>query len=184
MADWAKLIEAVAALMTGLAWPVAIVVAVWLTMRRHRDAFVRLIDRVNTVQFPGGQIDLAKAEAEQLAHVEELTRAVSTTPDTADRQQAAESLAVEAEALGRIRSYAEAESAKGTLTPLEAVALHLYEIGRNYEEIGRQLRCRAKTAELTVERAMAKLAPQELKSVRRKRFEAEQPSLWDATEDE
>ncbi|MEU7857847.1 hypothetical protein [Nonomuraea sp. NPDC049141] len=59
MEQWAKLIEAVGGLLTGLAWPVAVVLAVWLIMRRHNAAFGRLIDRVTSLQFPGGQIDLA-----------------------------------------------------------------------------------------------------------------------------
>ncbi|MET7334259.1 hypothetical protein [Nonomuraea sp. NPDC005650] len=59
MEEWAKLIEAIGGLIGAIAWPIAIVLAVWLIMRRHRDAFGRLIDRVTSIPTPFGQFDFA-----------------------------------------------------------------------------------------------------------------------------
>ncbi|GAA2861594.1 hypothetical protein [Nonomuraea rubra] len=104
MADWAKLIEAIAGLVGAVAWPVAVVLAVWLIMRRHRTAFERLIDRVKSVSYPGGQIDLDAIESRQAAHVETLVEQV-LDPDAKreDIQQIARQLAEDAEHLGRVR---------------------------------------------------------------------------------
>lgn len=104
MEAWAKLIEAIAGLVGAVAWPVAIVVAVWLIMRRHRAAFGRLIDRVKSVSYPGGQIDLEAIESEQAAQVEVLVEQVAD-PQASPQQieQGARQLAKDAENLGRVR---------------------------------------------------------------------------------
>ncbi|MFI6594973.1 hypothetical protein ACIBHX_01925 [Nonomuraea sp. NPDC050536] len=109
MADWAKLIEAIAGLVGAVAWPVAVVLAVWLVMRRHRDAFGRLIDRVSSLQFPGGQIDLNAVVEERKAEVAELVNRVAGKGlDSEELRAAARDLAEAAEGLGRARTAAEA----------------------------------------------------------------------------
>lgn len=102
--EWAKLIEAIGGLVTGLAWPVAVVLAVWLIMRRHNAAFGRLIDRVSSLQFPGGQLDLNAVVEEQQAEVAELAnRASKPDLDEEAREDAVKDLAEAAEELGRMR---------------------------------------------------------------------------------
>jgi hypothetical protein len=102
--QWAKLIEAIGGLVGAAAWPIAIVVAVGLIMRRHNAAFSRLIDRITSLQFPGGQIDLSEAVAAQKEQVEELAEEVaSQDTDEEQRRQAAHQLAVSAADLGRIQ---------------------------------------------------------------------------------
>uniref|UniRef100_UPI003F4930BF hypothetical protein n=1 Tax=Streptosporangium sp. CA-235898 TaxID=3240073 RepID=UPI003F4930BF len=112
MAEWAKLIEAIAGLVGAIAWPAAIVLAVWLMMRRHRAAFGRLIDRVTAVSYPGGQIDLAEIEAAKLAEEEadqeaqvaELVEQAAGEEEGAEqRREVLEALAKQAEELGRVR---------------------------------------------------------------------------------
>ncbi|MFF3667222.1 hypothetical protein [Microtetraspora malaysiensis] len=105
MADWAKLIEAIAGLVGAVAWPTAIVLAVWLIMRRHRSAFERLIDRVKAVSYPGGQIDLTEIETQKQERVEELTQRAAAPEITEDeRRETALKLAEEAEMLGAFRA--------------------------------------------------------------------------------
>ncbi|MER5326757.1 hypothetical protein [Streptosporangium roseum] len=105
VADWAKLIEAIANLVGALAWPIAVVLAVWLIMRRHQMAFGRLIDRLKSFSFPGGQIDLTEIEAAQQVQVDNLVeQAVNPDADEAARRNAVHSLSKEAEQLGRIRT--------------------------------------------------------------------------------
>ncbi|MGC5010122.1 hypothetical protein ACLQ2R_05100 [Streptosporangium sp. DT93] len=113
MAEWAKLIEAIAGLVGAIAWPVAIVLAVWLIMQRHKAAFGRLIDRVTAVSYPGGQIDLAEIEAAKLAEEEAdqeaqvaelVEQAAGEEEGQEQRREVLEALAAQAEELGRVRS--------------------------------------------------------------------------------
>lgn len=101
--EWAKLIEAIGGLVTGLAWPIAVVLAVWLIMRRHNAAFGRMIDRITSLQFPGGQIDLTEAVAAQREQVDELAEQVATQDASDDeRRKAAQYLVEQAAGLGQI----------------------------------------------------------------------------------
>ncbi|GAA4579755.1 hypothetical protein GCM10023194_06170 [Planotetraspora phitsanulokensis] len=104
MDDWAKVIDSIAGLVDAIAWPLAVIVAVWLIMRRHRNAIERLIDRITKVGFPGGEIDLSGVIAGKEAQVEELEQeVVAPDRDEEERREAARRLAAEAEELGRIR---------------------------------------------------------------------------------
>ncbi|SDR22903.1 hypothetical protein SAMN04489764_4260 [Thermostaphylospora chromogena] len=103
MEEWARLIEAISGLVSGIAWPVAITLSVWMIIRRHREAVDRFIDRVKVVSYPGGHIDLTEIEAQE-AHVEELTKQVSSPEsDEERRREVATRLAEEATKLGRLR---------------------------------------------------------------------------------
>ena len=106
MAEWAKLIQAIAGLVGAVAWPVSIVLAVWLVMRRHRDAFERFVDRIRSLTYPGGQIDLGEAVDAGKARVEELAEQVAT-PDVAEeeRREIARELARQAQRLGAIEQW-------------------------------------------------------------------------------
>ncbi|MFC5828486.1 hypothetical protein [Nonomuraea insulae] len=104
MGEWAKLIESLAGLVTAVAWPVAAVMAVRLLLSRHRAAFERLLDRIQAVSYPGGQIDLAITEADQRAQVEELAeRLAAPETDVARRRLLARRAVEQAEHLGRLR---------------------------------------------------------------------------------
>ncbi|MFI7232626.1 hypothetical protein ACIBO5_56400 [Nonomuraea angiospora] len=104
MAEWAKLIESVAGLVTAVAWPVAAVTVVRLLFSRHRAAVERLLDRIQAVSYPGGQIDLAITEADQRAQVAELAeRLAAPETDAASRRQLARHAVEQAEHLGRLR---------------------------------------------------------------------------------
>ncbi|GII65620.1 hypothetical protein Skr01_57050 [Sphaerisporangium krabiense] len=93
MAEWAKSIESIAHLVGALAWPIAVVLAVWLLMRRHHTAFGRLIDRVKSFGFPGGQVDLGEIEAAQEDQVDKLVeQAVDPGASEDLRQNAIRSL--------------------------------------------------------------------------------------------
>ncbi|RCG32010.1 hypothetical protein DQ384_05570 [Sphaerisporangium album] len=108
MADWAKLIEAIAGLVGAVAWPIAVVLAVWLIMRRHRDAFERLIDRVTSLSFAGGEIALAESkldarEKEQRQRVDALEEQLAGDDAPEDtRRVILRELTSEAETLGRV----------------------------------------------------------------------------------
>ncbi|MBB5084986.1 hypothetical protein [Nonomuraea endophytica] len=103
-ADWARLLDSAAALVSALAWPLALVLSVRLVIRRHRAAFERLVDRVKVVTYPGGQIDLAVIEASQEAQVEELAeRLTRAEADDAERLRAARLIVGRAVELGRLR---------------------------------------------------------------------------------
>lgn len=109
VADWAKLIEAIAGLVGAVAWPIAIVLAVWLIMRRHRDAFERFIDRVKAVSYPGGQIDLAEIEDAKKARVQELEQQLADPDaDAEERRETARELANEAREWGKLSADREA----------------------------------------------------------------------------
>ncbi|MEU5869344.1 hypothetical protein ABZ815_49835 [Nonomuraea sp. NPDC047529] len=101
MEAWAKLIEATGGLIGATAWPIAVVIAVWLIMRRHRDAFGRLIDRVTSLQLPGGvQIDLAAQEAQ----VQDLaSQVVSPELDESEREERVRELLAAAGSLAETR---------------------------------------------------------------------------------
>ncbi|WP_327585024.1 hypothetical protein OHA25_56560 [Nonomuraea sp. NBC_00507] len=104
MEQWAKLIEAIAGLVGAVAWPVAVVLAVWLIMRKHRDAFDRLLDRLKTLTYPGGQVDFDAVTEEQQHQVEVLSEQIADSDtDEMRRRQAAHQLAEEAEKLGELR---------------------------------------------------------------------------------
>ncbi|MBF8193041.1 hypothetical protein ITP53_46695 [Nonomuraea sp. K274] len=103
MADWAKLIEAVAGLVGAVAWPAAFAVAVWLVMRRHKDAVARLIDRLEQIMLPGGlEIHLKVAEQQARDDIQSLVERAATELDPHARKQAAEELAERAEELGAL----------------------------------------------------------------------------------
>ncbi|MEU8378857.1 LuxR C-terminal-related transcriptional regulator [Streptosporangium sp. NPDC048865] len=142
VAEWAKLIEAIANLALALVWPAAVVFVVWLIMRRHRDAFGRLIDRVESFSLMGNEVKLAAAAAvEQEAQVEELVREISS-PDTdqPQREAAARRLANEAERLGRVRAIADpAADGWDLLAPKEVVIAAMIAENHTLEEIADQL---------------------------------------------
>ncbi|MFG1686993.1 hypothetical protein ACGFNP_42990 [Nonomuraea sp. NPDC049269] len=105
MTEWTKLIEAIASLAGALAWPIAVVVAVRLIMKHHRMAFGRLIDRVKSFSFPGGQVDLGEIEAAQEEQVEKLVEhAADPNVSEEARRDIISTLTKEAEQLGRIRT--------------------------------------------------------------------------------
>ncbi|MFF4193342.1 LuxR C-terminal-related transcriptional regulator [Nonomuraea sp. NPDC001831] len=155
MADWAKLIEAIAGLVGAVAWPVAVVLAVWLIMRRHRDAFGRLIDRVSSLQFPGGQIDLAAVEAKQEEQVATLAgQVVSPELDAAERQDAVQDLVAAAESLGRIRG--ELDKTWGTLSPREQAYMDLVVQDLTDRQIAQRLGVRLSTVHTYMARVQAR----------------------------
>ncbi|WP_091090606.1 hypothetical protein [Nonomuraea wenchangensis] len=107
MDEWAKLIEAIAGLVGAVAWPVAVVVAVWLIMRKHRDAFERLLDRLKTLSYPGGQVDFDAVVKEQQHRVEQLQdEVVAAVPVDGQHREAALQLVEESRKLGAIRTSA------------------------------------------------------------------------------
>ncbi|MFC4535277.1 helix-turn-helix transcriptional regulator [Sphaerisporangium dianthi] len=135
MDAWAKLIEAIAHLVGAIVWPVAIVVGVRMVMRRHRDAFERLIDRVRSFSYPGGQVDLADLTVEQERQVERLVEQASVESlSHEEREKAVRQLMLEAERLGSLRLLSEAD-----LTPLERVVLDLRTNGLSRDEIAVRL---------------------------------------------
>ncbi|MER6830898.1 hypothetical protein ABT352_33230 [Streptosporangium sp. NPDC000563] len=113
MAEWAKLIEAIAGLVGAIAWPVAIVLAAGMVMRRYKAAFGRLIDRMTTLSYPGGQIELAAIEAAKLAEEESdqeaqvaelVEQAAGEEEGQEQRREVLKALAEQAEELGRVRA--------------------------------------------------------------------------------
>ena len=114
--EWAKLIEATSGLVSGLAWPVAVVLAVWLIMRRHNAAFSRLIDRITSLQFPGGQIDLAAAAAARREEVDELAEQVANQDAAEDRRVVVRELAASAVELGAIEQSRRIADILGSLS--------------------------------------------------------------------
>ncbi|MFC7384179.1 helix-turn-helix transcriptional regulator [Sphaerisporangium rhizosphaerae] len=136
MEEWAKLIEAIAQLLGAVVWPVAIVLGVRMIMRRHRDAFERLIDRVRSLSYPGGQVDLADLTVEQERQVEHLVeRAGVESLSHEEREGIVRQLMLEAERLGGLRLLSEAD-----LTPLEREVLDLRTSGLSRDEIAARLR--------------------------------------------
>ncbi|MFI7134612.1 LuxR C-terminal-related transcriptional regulator [Nonomuraea sp. NPDC050153] len=135
MEEWAKLIEAVAQLVGAIAWPMAIVLGVRMVMRRHRDAFERLIDRVRSVSYPGGQVDLADLTVEQEQQVERLAeQAAAETVSPGQREELVRRLTLEAERLGGLRLLSETE-----LSSLEREVLDLRTNGLSRDEIAARL---------------------------------------------
>ncbi|MGP4100179.1 hypothetical protein [Nonomuraea sp. KM90] len=135
MADWAKLIEAIAGLLGAVAWPVAIVLATRIVIRRHRLAFERLIDRVQSISYPGGQVDLGQIAIEQEHHVGALVQEASAEDlEPEQREALVRRLAREAERLGGLRLMSEAD-----LTAHERVVLDLRTQGLSRDAIAQRL---------------------------------------------
>ncbi|MEU6709982.1 hypothetical protein ABZ897_00770 [Nonomuraea sp. NPDC046802] len=103
MADWAKLIEAIAGLLGTVAWPTAVAIMVWLVLRRQHGAVTRFIDRLEEILLPGGAgLRLKAVVQETRDEVQELVEQVTTESDPRRRQQAAQELAERAEQLGML----------------------------------------------------------------------------------
>lgn len=84
-----RLIEAIAKLITAFAWPVAIVVGVWLVVGRQRHAFGKMMGRVKKLVFPGGEIELAEQVEEHRENIEqtaeELRNLIPSSQEIADQ---------------------------------------------------------------------------------------------------
>jgi hypothetical protein len=105
--DWTKVIEAGVGVISSLAWPAAAVVMLRMVLKRYRDGIGRLIDRVKTVTYPGGQVDLLEAAEGKRAEVASLVEQVAAgDADEESRRAAGAELAVKAEQVGKISALA------------------------------------------------------------------------------
>ncbi len=74
-------------------------------MRKHRDAFERLLDRLKTLTYPGGQVDFEAVADEKQQEVDRLyEEVVAAVPEDGQHRRAAQQLVTEAEKLGALNS--------------------------------------------------------------------------------
>ncbi|GAA1690469.1 hypothetical protein GCM10009733_103330 [Nonomuraea maheshkhaliensis] len=162
MEQWAKLIEAIAGLIGAVAWPVAVVLAVWLIMRRHRDAFDRLLDRLKTLTYPGGQVDFDAVAEEQQHQVEVLSKQIADS-DTDDmgRRLYAQLLAEQAERLGELKYSARLQKALNAPPASSSAIQGLYENTVSPSSVNRIAEAMAKFFQDATEHTRRTLAERE-----------------------
>jgi hypothetical protein len=108
-----EVIEAITGLLGAIAWPIATVVIVLLVLRRHREAVNRMIDRIHTFSYPGGQLEMSEIKESQQRVIELQAQAKDEVADPRIRREDVEKLVEEAKRLGRLEAAREGSLTSG-----------------------------------------------------------------------
>jgi hypothetical protein len=105
--DWTKAIEASAGVLSSLAWPAAGVVMLRMVLKRYHKGIGGLIDRIKSVSYPGGEVQLLEIAAEEKrAEVKVLTeQAAAPDVDEETRRRTVSELVDKAEVYGQLSAW-------------------------------------------------------------------------------